>query len=50
VGTTLDDERAVNPFLRVRSAAIRATLGIAADADDVAAFAAIRGAKDGFRG
>ena len=50
VGTTLDDERAVNPFLRVRSPAIRRALGIAPDADDVTAFAAIRGAKDGFRG
>jgi hydroxyacylglutathione hydrolase len=49
VGTTLDDERRTNPFLRVRSLAIRSTLGIAADADDVAAFAAIRAAKDSFR-
>jgi hydroxyacylglutathione hydrolase len=49
VGTSLSEERATNPFLRVRSAAIRATLGIAPDADDVSAFAAIRAAKDGFR-
>lgn len=49
VGTTLDEERRVNPFLRVRSPEIRRTLGIAADADDVTAFAAVRAAKDVFR-
>src|ERR1019366_6192644 len=48
VGTTLDEERAENPFLRVGSAEIRATLGIAKDADAVTAFAAIRAAKDAF--
>jgi hydroxyacylglutathione hydrolase len=49
VGTTLDDERRTNPFLRVQSAEARATLGIAPGADDVTAFAAIRAAKDDFR-
>jgi hydroxyacylglutathione hydrolase len=49
VGTTLDDERRCNPFLRVGSASIRTTLGIPKDADDVTAFAAIRSAKDSFR-
>jgi hydroxyacylglutathione hydrolase len=49
VGTTLDDERRCNPFLRVHSADLRATLHIAAGADDVAAFAVIRAAKDSFR-
>jgi hydroxyacylglutathione hydrolase len=49
VGTTVGDEREVNPFLRVRSPEIRAHLGIPPDADDAAAFAAIRRAKDGFR-
>ncbi len=49
VGTTLDEERRVNPFLRVRSPEIRATLGIAAGGDDVSAFAAIRIAKDSYR-
>ncbi len=49
VGTTLDEERLTNPFLRVRSAAIRKNLAIAPDAGDVAAFAAIRAAKDDFR-
>jgi hydroxyacylglutathione hydrolase len=49
IGTTLAEERATNPFLRDGSATIRATLGIAADADPVTAFAAIRKAKDSFR-
>jgi hydroxyacylglutathione hydrolase len=47
---TLARESATNPFLRAGSAEIRRTLGIAADADDIAAFAAIRRAKDEFRG
>jgi hydroxyacylglutathione hydrolase len=49
VGTTVAEERAVNPFLRVRSQEIRSTLGIPLDASDVEAFAAIRTAKDTFR-
>ncbi len=49
IGTTLEEERAHNPFLRPGSPAIRATLGIPANADDVTAFAAIRAAKDTFR-
>ncbi len=49
VGTTLDEERRTNLFLRVDSPEIRETLGIALDADPVTAFAAIRAAKDGFR-
>jgi hydroxyacylglutathione hydrolase len=49
IGTTLEQERQSNPFLRPGSATIRATLGIPKDADDVTAFAAIRSAKDGFR-
>jgi hydroxyacylglutathione hydrolase len=49
VGTTLDEERGTNPFLRVRSGEIRATLGIPADADDATALGAIRAAKDSFR-
>jgi hydroxyacylglutathione hydrolase len=48
VGTTLDLERRVNPFLRVKSAEIRATIGIRPDDDDALAFAAIRSAKDAF--
>lgn len=49
VGTTLDEEQCTNPFLRVRSEEIRATLGIARDADDAAALGSIRAAKDSFR-
>jgi hypothetical protein len=49
MGTSLDEERATNPFLRVRSMAIRASLGIAVDADDATTLGAIRSAKDRFR-
>lgn len=49
VGTTLDEERGYNPFLRVRSPEIRATLGIDTGADDAQALGAIRAAKDAFR-
>jgi hydroxyacylglutathione hydrolase len=49
MGTTLDHEKKTNPFLRVGSAELRKTLGIAPDADDVAAFAAVRAAKDSFK-
>src|SRR5579884_203919 len=45
VGTTLDEERRYNPFLRVRSPEIRSALAIPDGADDVAAFAAVRAAK-----
>jgi hydroxyacylglutathione hydrolase len=48
VGTTLDEERLTNPFLRVRSPTIRKNLKIAPEADDVTAFTAIRAAKDAF--
>jgi hydroxyacylglutathione hydrolase len=49
VGTTLDEERRVNPFLRVGSAELRKSLGIPPGADDVTAFGATRAAKDGFK-
>jgi hydroxyacylglutathione hydrolase len=49
VGTTLEEERRVNPFLRMRSPEIRGALHIPAEADDVTAFAAVRAAKDTFR-
>jgi hydroxyacylglutathione hydrolase len=49
MGTTLDEERTVNPFLRVRSPELRTTLGIPAGVDDAAALGAIRAAKDDFR-
>ncbi len=48
IGTTLEREKATNPFLRVRSLAIRAALAIAPDADDAQALGAIRKAKDTF--
>jgi hydroxyacylglutathione hydrolase len=47
---TLANEKETNPFLRVGSPEIRKTLGIAEAASDVDAFAAIRKAKDGFKG
>ncbi len=50
IATRIEDELATNPFLRVRSAEIRRTLGIAEGADDATALGAIRSAKDGFRG
>jgi hydroxyacylglutathione hydrolase len=46
--STIADEKALNPFLRVRSRELRASLGVAADATDVAVFAACRKAKDSF--
>jgi hydroxyacylglutathione hydrolase len=49
IGSTLDEERKSNPFLRVRSPELRGALGIPAATDDVAAFAAVRSAKDGFK-
>jgi hydroxyacylglutathione hydrolase len=49
VPSTIGDELEASPFLRPGSAELRATLGIAKDADDVTAFAAIREAKNGFR-
>ncbi len=49
VGTTIGDERQVNPFLRLHSSEIRRSLGIAENADETSAFAAIRRAKDSFR-
>lgn len=47
---TIAEELEVNPFLRVGSPELRATLGIAADASAERAFAAIRAAKDAFAG
>ncbi len=48
VPTRIEDELATNPFLRTRSAELRATLGIPADADDATALGAVRKAKDTF--
>jgi hydroxyacylglutathione hydrolase len=49
MGGTMGEELATNPFLRTRSAEIRRTLGIPADASDDAALGAIRKAKDTLR-
>lgn len=46
---TMADEIRTNPFLRVRAPALRATLGIPAEADDASALGIIRAAKDTFR-
>jgi hydroxyacylglutathione hydrolase len=46
---TLEVERATNPFVRVDSAEIRATLRIPMSADGATALGAIRKAKDDFR-
>ena len=49
IPSTLGEEKKVNPFLRPDDAAIRASLGVAVDASNEEAFAAIRAAKDRFR-
>jgi len=49
VGTHIDEEKRVNPFLRTRSPEIRASLGAGTDLDDASVFAALRRAKDAFR-
>jgi hydroxyacylglutathione hydrolase len=49
VPSTVGDERATNPFMRVRSQEIRKTLGIDPAASDEDALGAIRKAKDGFK-
>ncbi len=49
VPSTIADEREVNPFLRLGSPEIRRRVGVPDDADVVAAFAAVRRAKDGFQ-
>jgi hydroxyacylglutathione hydrolase len=49
VPSTIADELTYNPFLRVGSPEIRATLGIAESASGADALGAIRKAKDGFR-
>jgi hydroxyacylglutathione hydrolase len=48
VGTTIADERATNPFLRLGSPVIRSALSIDPRADEATAFAAVRKAKDVF--
>ena len=48
VPSTLDDERATNPFLRTDNAELRASLGLGAVADPVSVLGAARAAKDKF--
>lgn len=50
MGSTIAEELNHNPFLRVTSAEIRQSLGIAASASPAEAFGAIRAAKDAFKG
>lgn len=49
VGVTLAEDRAINPYLRVDLPQVQAAAGLSGG-DPVAVFAAIRAAKDGFRG
>jgi hydroxyacylglutathione hydrolase len=49
VPSTVGDERKTNPFLRASLPEIRRNLGVAPDASEVEAFAAVRLAKDAFR-
>ena len=48
VPSRLGDELATNPFLRADDPALKAAVGLAADADEVAAWAAVRAHKDKF--
>lgn len=48
IPTTLEEEKATNPFLRPHSLEIRKVLSIREDASDIDSFAAIRRAKDHF--
>ncbi len=49
VGTRMKLEKETNPFVRVGSAELRETLGIARDADDAEALRVVREAKNAFR-
>jgi hydroxyacylglutathione hydrolase len=49
VGSTLAVEHACNPFFRCDRATIRGGLGLDPDASELATFAALRRAKDGYR-
>jgi hydroxyacylglutathione hydrolase len=49
VGSPMSEELATNPFMRCRSAEIRRSMKIGADAPDVDVLAALRRAKDSFR-
>jgi hydroxyacylglutathione hydrolase len=49
MGTTIADELSYNPFLRVDSAEIRSSVGIASTASPAESLGAIRAAKDAFK-
>jgi hydroxyacylglutathione hydrolase len=49
VGTTLEEEHRHNPFLRLGSPELRASLGLGDEIGDVDTFAAVRAAKDAYR-
>lgn len=48
IPSSLAEERATNPFMRTASPELRASLGLAGDADSVSVLAAARAAKDKF--
>jgi hydroxyacylglutathione hydrolase len=50
VPSTLDDERAINPFLRCHLPELRRAAGLGADAPRHAVLGRIRALKDGYRG
>lgn len=50
MGATLREELATNPFLRTSSATIRKSVNLGPEASPVEVLAAVRKAKDGFRG
>lgn len=50
MGATMREELATNPFLRTGSATIRKSVGLDEHASPVEVLAAVRKAKDGFRG
>ena len=50
VPTTIEEERATNPYLRCMSMEIRTSLGLHDDSSEIDTFAAIRAAKDVWQG
>lgn len=50
MGATMAEELATNPFLRTHSPTVRKSVGLGPEASPVEVFAAVRKAKDGFRG
>lgn len=50
MGSKMKEELATNPFLRTSSATIRKSVGLGPEASPIDVLAAVRKAKDGFRG